>query len=112
MDAGGEKALRTPRPAGQIKDLAAYKVAVVADRRLTLVVRGMGGEKLEPAELYTPHWMTGGYVVYINCATGYEIETPHMTPPEATLCALELGGCIVNPTMRNVRISFVCRRPQ
>jgi len=72
-DATGEAALRTPdAPKEVVRDVSAYDVIVRAGESLTKEARELAtGKALEPVDVYAPHWVTGGDVVYVNCRDGY-----------------------------------------
>jgi hypothetical protein len=73
VDATGEADLRTPDPPkAVVREVSVYDVSVRAGESLAKETRELAtGKVLEPVDEYSPHWVTGGDVVYVNCRDGY-----------------------------------------
>ncbi len=112
LDASGEIALRTAKPAILIRDVGAYEVVVNAGRRLIIEAREIGSRSLlAPSEQYAPHWMTGGEVLYVKCREGYAL-TPLKVDSKAKplFCDDELGCAFDAFPREPVVARFRCAR--
>ena len=99
VDARGQAALRAPeRAPSPIQDVAAYDVEIHAGEHLRKQVTDPASHRrLEPADSYAPHWVTGGDVVYLNCRDGYRMEPGAVTPPDAAQWEIPLENtCAFN----------------
>lgn len=112
LDAGGEIALRTAKPAILIQDVGAYEVVVNAGRRLLIEAREIGSRSiLAPSEQYAPHWMTGGEVLYVKCRNGYTLSPLSVDSKAKPLFCDDELGCAFNAFPREPVVArFRCAR--
>jgi hypothetical protein len=111
IDDAGHQALSAPdQPKPVVRDVAAYDVTVRAGRSLTMEARETGSNTpLTPAREYTPHWMTGGEVVYVDCRDGYERKLISSTDRHGFCFDNDLCGFSAYPARTTV-VRFHCAK--
>jgi hypothetical protein len=111
IDDAGRVALSAPdQPKPVVRDVAAYDVTVRAGRSLTLEARETGSSTpLLPTREYTPHWMTGGEVVYVDCRDGYERKLISNTDRQGFCSDDDLCGFSAYPA-KTIVIKFHCAK--
>jgi hypothetical protein len=111
IDGAGHLALSAPdQPKPVLRDVAAYDVTVRAGRSLKMEAREAGSKTpLAPAREYTPHWMTGGEVVYVDCRDGYERRLISSTDRLGICFDDDLCGFSAYPAKTTV-IKFHCAK--
>jgi hypothetical protein len=86
LTAAGRRALEAPKVEARLKDVEVYNVVINAGTRLVIEARDQAtGSLLSPPELYVSNWMTGGYVVYLNCPDSYERHGQSIMPPDGAM---------------------------